>query len=59
MCSMWAAGVLGVCQVLLGALEAEPRSWYPPGAETPSSLGVSSTAQLSGAQQVVVALSTL
>lgn len=56
---MWAAGVLGVCGVLLGALEAEPRSWYPPGAETPSSFGVSSTAQLSGAQQVVMALSTL
>lgn len=28
-CSVWAGGVLGVCRVVLGALEAGPRVWCP------------------------------
>lgn len=29
MCSLWDSGVLGVCRVVLGALEAGPRVWCP------------------------------
>lgn len=29
MCSVWISGVLGVCRLVLGALEAGPRVWCP------------------------------
>lgn len=58
LCSVWAGEILGVCRVVLGALEAEPRCWCPcvllelkpPALQESVGLGCSS-----GVQQVVVA----